>query len=423
MSANCEHSSRSRRYGVLTFISVILLAALVVAACTLLIVYTLGYIGNFNMNTNIGVLHIQSIAQYDNALHIYAKNISEGEVRISSSQSGSSRIYINNKNWTNYQAKPENIARGEIGEIVISGMDAAYIGKTTSIKIVTDGGDLLETSVKVIIDGTSDGIQSQPTNFAIIVLPDTQYYSESYPAIFDNQTRWIVEEAENMNISFVSQEGDIVNNFSLLDEWVNANHSMSQLDGTVPWAVLPGNHDGLAVGTTYQNLFNYEKYFGDVNSYTLFHGGRDDYLAINLQYNPNTSVLAWANSTIAAYSDRRVIVTTHDYLGVTGSRSSIGERIWRSFIAPHADQIFLVLCGHNHGEAYRSDVVKGHTVYQVLADYQNIANGGNGWLRILEFHPAEDKIYVETYSPCLKEYETEGSSQFTFTYDMTSLPP
>jgi uncharacterized repeat protein (TIGR02543 family) len=58
-------------------------------------------------------------------------------------------------------------------------------------------------------------------------------------------------------------------------------------------------------------------------------------------------------------------------------------------------------------------------VYQVEADYQGDSNGGNGWLRLLEFHPLEDKIYVQTYSPYLKSYETDSDSQFTLDYDMT----
>ena len=30
-------------------------------------------------------------------------------------------------------------------------------------------------------------------DFTIIALPDTQYYSETYPNIFDSQTQWIVD--------------------------------------------------------------------------------------------------------------------------------------------------------------------------------------------------------------------------------------
>ncbi len=48
-------------------------------------------------------------------------------------------------------------------------------------------------------------------NFTVVVLPDTQFYSESYTGIFDNQTQWIVNEQKNLNVVFVTHEGDIVN--------------------------------------------------------------------------------------------------------------------------------------------------------------------------------------------------------------------
>ena len=48
-------------------------------------------------------------------------------------------------------------------------------------------------------------------------------------------------------------------------------------------------------------------------------------------------------------------------------------------------ELFLFLCGHNHDEARRSDTYNGHTIYSVLADFQDYPNGGNGWLRIMEF--------------------------------------
>ena len=36
--------------------------------------------------------------------------------------------------------------------------------------------------------------------------------------------------------------------------------------------------------------------------------------------------------------------------------------------------------------------VSGNRVYQMLVDPQNMANGGNGWIRLLEFDP---DAYVE----------------------------
>ena len=106
-----------------------------------------------------------------------------------------------------------------------------------------------------------------------------------------------------------------------------------------------------------------------------------------------------------------------------GAGTATGDNIWNNFVKPHADQVFLVLCGHNHGENEKIDVVNGHTVYQLLADYQDRSNGGNGWLRILEFHPSDDDIIVKTYSPYLSQYETDADSSFTLTYDMTAQAP
>jgi 3',5'-cyclic AMP phosphodiesterase CpdA len=247
------------------------------------------------------------------------------------------------------------------------------------------------------MDQASQPLQA-PWNFSVIALPDTQLYSQSYPAIFTNQTQWIVDTAASLNTVFVTHEGDIVNTYSATSQWNNANSSMSKLDGIVPWAVLPGNHDGNNVGGTGENLVNYNTYFPfsrfsgqpwyggaynnvNSNSFELFSGGADDYLIFHFQYHPSNAVLAWANATIADYPGRRVIVTTHDYMNVDDSRTTEGDHIWNSFVAAHADQVFLVLCGHMHtssdGEARRTDFVNGHAVYQLMANFQDYPNGGN----------------------------------------------
>jgi hypothetical protein len=284
----------------------------------------------------------------------------------------------------------------------------------------------------LIQDIRSYGIQAD--EFTVVVLPDTQFYSESYPAIFTGQTQWISSNKVSLNVVFVTQEGDLVNTNSQIYEWQNANSSMSILnDANLPWGVLPGNHDLSGGSTNYNTYFGYSRFSGqswyggayqniNTNSYQLFTGGLDDYLIFHFQYQPSTQVLAWANSTIASYPNRRVIVTTHDYMNTDGSRTATGNNIWDKFVKPHSDQVFLVLCGHNHGENEKIDQVNGHTVYQLLADYQARSNGGNGWLRILEFHPSDDDIVVKTYSPYLSQYEIDADSNFILSYDMTGTP-
>jgi hypothetical protein len=57
-----------------------------------------------------------------------------------------------------------------------------------------------------------------------------------------------------------------------------------------------------------------------------------------------------------------------------------------------------------------------------MSDYQGRANGGDGWLRTLEFSPANNQIRVRTYSPSLNQFETDANSDFTLSYDMTPNP-
>merc|ERR1711916_173307 len=81
-----------------------------------------------------------------------------------------------------------------------------------------------------------------PESELLAVLPDTQVYSESVPALFDAQTLWIRRNAERFGIRYVIHLGDIVNSNTAL-EWERAALSMSLLDGVVSYALVPGNHD------------------------------------------------------------------------------------------------------------------------------------------------------------------------------------
>ena len=285
-----------------------------------------------------------------------------------------------------------------------------------------------------IITITSQTASANPSseNFTIVVLSDTQYYSERYPWIFENQTEWIVQNENEKNIVFVAHLGDIVDDYWEDYEWQNADNAMSILDNKVPYGILPGNHDiAWAVSAPeYENHFPASRYEGysywggsygnNMNNYQLFSAGGMDFIALNLQYSPPPDVLNWADNVLNKYSDRRAIISTHAYLNLDGSRMSIGTRIWESLVEKH-ENVFLVLCGHVPGEARRSDNnLENRTVYQLLSDYQEDVNGGNGWLRIMEFVPSENTIYVRTYSPYLNQYDNDSDSQFELFYPMNA---
>jgi hypothetical protein len=263
-------------------------------------------------------------------------------------------------------------------------------------------------------------------NFTIAALPDTQHYSAFYPQTFTTQTQWIKDNKTSKNIVFVTQEGDIIDTNSNTAQWANANTSMSLLDGQVPYGIAPGNHDG-APGETanFNTYFPYTRYSGQSwygghygtdndNSYQLFSVGGQHFIILHIEYGADSNVLSWADGILKAYPTHRAIVTSHYLLNVDGSFSTYGSNIYNALKGN--SNLFLMLCGHMHGEASRMDIYNGNTVYTLLADYQERSNGGDGWLRVMEFSPTTNSISVKTYSPTLNQYETDADSQFEVSY-------
>jgi hypothetical protein len=83
-----------------------------------------------------------------------------------------------------------------------------------------------------------------------------------------------------------------------------------------------------------------------------------------------------------------------------------------------------MLSGHIDGEGRRQDTFNGHTVQTLVTDYQWHPYGGHGYMRLMQFSPANNSIRVRSYSPYLDDYmvSPDSASQFTISYDMTAGP-
>ncbi len=320
---------------------------------------------------------------------------------------------------------------------------------------VTDGN--LEDLLDVTLFGRL--VADADEAFSVVLLPDTQFYSAEINGatkeIFASQTQWIIDNREALNIAFVLHLGDIVQNgdtfgngTSAEQEWINASDALYLLEDPlttglaegIPYGVAVGNHDQEPIWdpegtTTYYNKYfgvdhwEGKSYYGDHygsnndNYYQLYSVGSYDFLSISLEYrgSANAEVLDWAEGLVQAYPDRRVIVTTHHLVntGNPASWSSYGEAIYERLKGyPNLD---LMLGGHIHGEGQREDTFEGNTTYSLLQDYQGYSEGGQGYLRILTFEPAHNKIYVSTYSPWVDAFETDQNSQFELEYDMGTV--
>lgn len=303
-----------------------------------------------------------------------------------------------------------------------------------------------------------------PGGFTIAFVGDTQNYSTYRPDIFNQITQWLVDNKSTRNVQFVVQDGDIVNN-DLTNEWDNARAAMQRLDGNIPYATVRGNHD---IGSQYDfasrfgpgspysqqsTLVDHYEVPGQPNwdmrnTVHKFEAGGQKFMVITIDISAGNDVVNWVNSVIVNNPDRRVILDTHAYLydggerfnnaldpsnpgktydqsrdallrtGVQGEAvyngASYGgrdaETLWNTLVKNHPN-VSLFLSGHQFEDFdqfkyHLEEGLEGNRVYELLVDPQNMANGGNGWIRLLEFDPDGSTVHVKTYSPFLNQWDT-----------------
>ncbi|WP_461533542.1 metallophosphoesterase [Sinomicrobium sp.] len=252
---------------------------------------------------------------------------------------------------------------------------------------------------------------------------------------------------------------DYDGNQSTQRQWTAASGAFDRLNGKVPYIAATGNHDYSIDeegnrSSHYNTFFPADKNF--LNQKYLVQNSRDeagqqtlansayeikdlngrDYLFLTIEYAPRDTVVAWAKkiADMEQYKNHRIVMVTHSYLTPkdelgTGEMkwlywkpyqvdgkiqksklielpaSNNGAQIWEKLVKP-AGNIEMVLSGHYSGEGYKKGVNdQGKAVHQILFDAQSMGggsrsgNGGDGWLRILEFFPDNQTVKVRTFSP------------------------
>jgi hypothetical protein len=302
---------------------------------------------------------------------------------------------------------------------------------------------------------------SNEKSFSMILLGDPQGYTkyDINQPLFDLCTAWIADNIENLNIKAVLCTGDlveqnenIVRNRKMLNQtskemWTAASKAFMRLDNKIPYIISAGNHEygyqrsenGM---THFPEYFPFERNtawrdicvsaFPNRNGVASLENAAFEFedlnwgklLVITSEFAPRDEVLNWAKELIAKpqYKDHKVIFMTHSFLRErTAKRTenesyaitprNWGEDVWEKLVKPSSN-IFLVICGHTgkpgdfeDSVAYRVDKNHlGKNVHQMMFNVQILGggwegNGGDGWLRILEFTPDGKTLKVRTYSP------------------------
>lgn len=281
-----------------------------------------------------------------------------------------------------------------------------------------------------------------PSSFTIVLLPDTQNYTESDPETYYKQAREIVRWRDSANIKFVVHLGDLTDSNNRIPwQWVVANAAHGILeDSKVPYSVVPGNHDMPYTASPHvrddsmlsRDLDMFNAVFGPArfstqrrpwsgygghmpgapeNKYWFFEHASRRFMVLGLEMAPRKDAMCWANQLVKQHEDRRVIVTTHCYQTGGGNHKKDcatnyglngagGDVLFDELVRRHTN-IIMVLSGHVNAAAHKETAtIFGTPVHEIITDYQHehvplvAPKTGNGWLRTMTFHPDKDSVNV-----------------------------
>ncbi len=256
-------------------------------------------------------------------------------------------------------------------------------------------------------------------------------------------------------------------NLTSRQQWEGTSHAFSYLDGKLPYILAQGNHDVGTVAAESRHSMQPEFFYPERNpawetclvatapdwrgihtmenaAYEFAAPAWGRILVIAFEFAPRDETLDWARSLIESerFRNDRVIILTHSMLHadnrfVESERYQLTPRnwprqVWDKLIAP-SKNIDLVLCGHTgtppavlgnptglsdidygSNSAFRIEpAVDGRPVPVMMFNSQTgdgewNGNGGDCWLRLLEFLPDGETISVRTFSPLFAQSKLTG---------------
>ncbi len=304
----------------------------------------------------------------------------------------------------------------------------------------------------------------------------------------DMMFSWIAENVDRMKIQQVVHLGDMVDVSQQLvtgkdgtyqsgaEQWAAISRVFERLDNVVPYVLTTGNHDygwrsaenrscnldkffptgrndkwkNVLVGMG-QNAFGQLTLENAAYEFTTPNGQK--ILIVSVNFAPTDANLAWAKSMFEQkkYKNHFGILVTHSYLRSLQHKGRLekegyelnkqggneGEKIFQKLVK-NTPNIRMVLCGHiaepnNWNGSVNYEVSTndaGKKVHEILFDPQALAggwggNGGDGFIRLMEFDKDMKRVKVKTFSPvfayspstCHLAWHTAAFNEFEFNID------
>lgn len=263
-------------------------------------------------------------------------------------------------------------------------------------------------------------------------------------------------------------------------QWEAVSRAISRLDNRLPYVIAQGNHDIGHITATDRHTLAPQYIYPERNImfektlvatcpnfqgvHTMENSAYEfktktwgKILIITFEFAPRDEAINWAKELIESekYKEHKVFVLVHSWLDTAGKRiakegytlspCNWPEAVWTKLVYP-SNNISMVLCGHtgntpnmkNTNEinyqptcSFRTDKAhNGRNIPQMMFNSQQgdgnwNGNGGDCWLRILEFKADGKTISVRTFSPLFAlsqrtkhmAWRTEKYDQFDITIE------
>lgn len=278
----------------------------------------------------------------------------------------------------------------------------------------------------------ADFVEDTDDTFTILWLADTQDITYGgYGHAMQKMGKWIVEQQEALDIRYIVQTGDMVENGASPRHWANFDEMYSQFKDTIPYIGAAGNHEVKKNGyleylmrPEVLNMPRESVYMDGKCSFCTLEVNDCKFIIVAIGYGVEQESASWVSQVLEQHADYSAILLVHDYLTHDQRYGITGKWLYENVVVPNPN-VRIVLSGHVSGTSARSDAIDDNgdgepdrTVAQMMYDYQN-SGDDNGQMRVMQFNTNDHSITVTTYSPITHKYYKDYwfGNQVTFTIE------
>lgn len=278
----------------------------------------------------------------------------------------------------------------------------------------------------------ADFVEDTDDTFTIIWLADTQDMAyHSYDHALQKMGKWIIDQKDLLDIRYVVQTGDMVDNGASAWQWALFDEMFLQFKGKIPYIGAAGNHEIKKNGyleylmrPEVRMIPRSNAYMAGKSSFCTLEVHGVKLILVAIGNNAEKESADWVHKVLSQHSDYSAIILVHDNL-YQGARYSVIGKWMRDNIIKVNPNIRLVLSGNALNTSAiteefddNGDGTAERKVVEMMYNYQ--AYGEDcGQLRALQFNTREHSITVTTYSPVTEKYYKEYwfGNTATFTID------